>query len=71
MRGIDLPELHFALGRVLGERYRQQLTAARYSGDSKLSGSPQKQLDAELLRPALDSLSRTSRGVEAGGARVS
>lgn len=63
VRGIDLPELHFALGRVLGERYRQQLTAARYSGDSSFLAARKKQLDAELLRPALDSLSR-SRGVK-------
>lgn len=62
-RGIDLPELHFALGRVLGERYHRQLIAARYSGDPTFFLARKRELDAQLLAPALASLSR-SRGVK-------
>lgn len=61
--GVDLPELHFALGRVLGERYRQQLSGVRYSGDPTFFAARKKQLDAELLAPALSALAR-SRGVK-------
>jgi serine/threonine-protein kinase len=58
-RDIDLPELHLALGRVLGERYHQQLTAARYSGEPTFFAARKKELEAKLLAPALASLSRS------------
>ena len=61
--GIDLPELHYALGRVLGEKYNAQLTAARYSGDPSFFAVRKKELAAQLLQPALAALSK-GRGVK-------
>ena len=61
--GIELPELHYGLGRVLGERYHRQLAAARYSGDPSFLAARKKELEQTLLQPALSELSH-SRGLK-------
>ena len=51
--GAALPELHYALGRVLGELYSQALADARRSGDASFLEKRKKELAAEFLKPAL------------------
>ena len=46
------PELHAALGRVLGELYHEALLEARRSGEKTWVEKRQKELQAELLDPA-------------------
>lgn len=58
-KGVDLPELHYALGRVLGELYQKGLEQARRSGDRGWLASRQKQLEQEYLEPALAQLERS------------
>jgi eukaryotic-like serine/threonine-protein kinase len=61
--GIDSPELHYALGRVLGELYHQALEDARRSGGKEWVAERQRVLERQYLEPALQSLER-SRGLE-------
>ncbi|MDC0709130.1 protein kinase [Stigmatella sp. ncwal1] len=61
--GIDSPELHYALGRVLGERYYQAMEEAQRSGNKEWVAARQRALEQQYLEPALQSLER-SQGVE-------
>ncbi len=62
-QGIDIPELHYALGYVLGQKYQQELTKARRSGDKSWLLHRQKELEQQFLAPALASLNK-SRGAK-------
>lgn len=62
-RGLDSPELHYALGRVLGELYHRALEHARRSGNAEWLAARQRELEEQYLQPALQSLER-SQGVE-------
>jgi serine/threonine-protein kinase len=57
--GVDLPELHYALGAVLGQLYQKELIEARRHGDKGWLAARQKQLEVQYLRPALASLTRS------------
>ncbi|WP_223782391.1 serine/threonine-protein kinase [Myxococcus sp. AS-1-15] len=61
--GVDTPGLHYALGRALGERYRQGLEDARREGGARWVAEQRRQLEARFLTPALASLER-SRSLE-------
>lgn len=61
--GLDSAELHYALGRVLGELYHRALEHARRSGDKDWLAARQRELEQQYLAPALQSLER-SQGVE-------
>ncbi|WP_404364107.1 protein kinase [Corallococcus coralloides] len=54
--GVDTPELHSALGQVLGERYRMALEDARRSGGAAWVEHRRAELEARFLQPALRSL---------------
>ncbi|MCY1040102.1 protein kinase [Corallococcus sp. bb12-1] len=60
--GVDTPGLHYALGRVLGERYHLALEDARRSGGAAWVAERQRGLEQAWLGPALQSLER-SRGL--------
>ncbi|CAM3340803.1 protein kinase [Corallococcus sp. ZKHCc1 1396] len=60
--GVDTPVLHYALGRVLGERYHLALEDARRSGGAAWVAQRQGELEQAWLGPALQSLER-SRGL--------
>jgi tRNA A-37 threonylcarbamoyl transferase component Bud32 len=62
-KGVDGPELHYALGRVLGELYHRELEEARRRGGEKWVAEHQPALEKQYLEPALQSLER-SRGLE-------
>ncbi|MFL5352043.1 protein kinase domain-containing protein [Archangium sp.] len=62
-RGIDSPELHYALGRVLGELYHRAMEEARRGGDKAWVAERQRVLEKQYLEPALQSLER-SAGLE-------
>lgn len=62
-QGLDSPELHYALGRVLGELYHRSLEHARRSGNQEWLAARQRELEEKYLQPALQSLER-SQGVE-------
>ncbi len=62
-KGIDSPELHYALGRVLGELYHQGMENARRSGGKEWVAERQRVLEKQYLEPALQSLDR-SRAIE-------
>ncbi|MEZ4313513.1 MAG: protein kinase [Polyangiaceae bacterium] len=55
-QGVAEPELHYALGRVLGELYSRALDDARRSGDKSYFQRRKAELDTELLAPALSHL---------------
>ncbi|NTX08113.1 serine/threonine protein kinase [Myxococcus sp. CA040A] len=57
--GLDSPELHYALGRVLGERYHQAMEAARRGGDAAWVAERQRAIEEQYLQPALQSLERS------------
>jgi hypothetical protein len=59
--GLDTPELHYALGRVLGELYHRALESARRSGGPEWVAARQRELEGQYLVPALQALER-SRG---------
>jgi serine/threonine-protein kinase len=61
--GIDTPELHYALGRVLGELYHQAMQEARRSGGKDWLAARQRELEQQYLEPALQSLER-SNGIQ-------
>ena len=61
--GLDSPELHAALGRVLGELYRGALEDARRSGGPEWLAGRQRELERQYLEPAREELER-SRGAE-------
>jgi hypothetical protein len=61
--GLDTPELHYSLGRVLGELYHRSMEEARRSGGGEWLAARQRELEQQYLEPALESLER-SRGVE-------
>jgi tetratricopeptide (TPR) repeat protein/predicted Ser/Thr protein kinase len=61
--GLDSPELHSALGRVLGELYHQAMEEARRSGDKDWLAARQRELEHQYLQPALQSLER-SQGMQ-------
>jgi serine/threonine-protein kinase len=58
-KGVDSPELHYALGRVLGELYHQALEDARNSGGKEWVAQRQRVLEKQYLEPALQSLERS------------
>jgi len=60
--GLDSPELHYALGRALGELYHRALEDARRSGGPEWLASRQRELERQYLEPALQELER-SRGL--------
>ncbi|HLL82975.1 MAG TPA: protein kinase [Longimicrobium sp.] len=62
-KGVDSRELHYALGRVLGELYHQALKDARRGGDKAWVARRQRALEKQYLEPARQSLER-SRGLE-------
>ena len=62
-KGIDSPEFHYALGRVLGELYHQAMEEARRSGGKEWVAKRQRVLEKQYLEPALQSLER-SGGLE-------
>ncbi|WP_257978931.1 serine/threonine-protein kinase [Corallococcus exiguus] len=55
-KGLDSPELHHALGRVLGERYHQAMEEARRGGDPTWVAVRQRAVEEQYLQPALQSL---------------
>jgi len=57
------PELHYALGRVLGDRFFETVRSDRRRGDREWLRKRRKQLAEELLQPALGHL-EASRGVQ-------
>ena len=61
--GLDSPELHAALGRVLGELYHRALEDARRSGGPEWLAARQRELERQYLEPALQALER-SQGAE-------
>ncbi|NMO14271.1 protein kinase [Pyxidicoccus fallax] len=61
--GVDTPELHYALGRTLGELYHRLLEEARRRGGKDWAAGQQRLLEQQYLEPALQSLDR-SRGLE-------
>ncbi|QAT83611.1 serine/threonine protein kinase [Corallococcus coralloides] len=61
--GVDTPELHSALGQVLGERYRLALEDARRRGGAAWVEHQRRELEARFLAPALRSLEQ-ARGPE-------
>ncbi|WP_438041001.1 protein kinase domain-containing protein [Sorangium sp. So ce128] len=60
--GVDSPELHYALGRALGELYRRALEDARRSGGVAWVAGRRRALDEQYLLPALAALEK-SRGL--------
>jgi serine/threonine-protein kinase len=60
--GLDTPELHYALGRTLGELYHRKLEEIRHSGNPTWQAERRRELEREYLQPALASLER-SRGL--------
>jgi AraC-like DNA-binding protein/predicted Ser/Thr protein kinase len=60
--GLNSPELHYALGQVLGELYHREMEQARRSGDKDWLAARQRELEQQYLAPALESLQR-SKGV--------
>ncbi|WNG22246.1 protein kinase [Cystobacter fuscus] len=61
--GLDSPELHYALGRVLGELYHRALEDARHRGGGDWLEQRRRELETQYLEPALRSLER-SQGIE-------
>lgn len=61
-RGLDIPELHYALGRALGERFQQALEEARRQGDKSWVEKRRKELEAEYLQPAVKELEKSRGG---------
>lgn len=61
-RGLDIPELHYALGRALGERFQQALEEARRQGDKSWVEKRRKELEAEYLQPAVQELEKSRGG---------
>lgn len=57
--GVELPDLHYALGAVLGQLYQKELIEARRHGDKGWLAARQKQLEVQYLLPALTSLERS------------
>ncbi len=57
--GLSDPELDYALGRVLGERYNIALEEARRSGDKTFLEKRKKELEKEFLEPARKHLERS------------
>ncbi|HEX2570450.1 MAG TPA: protein kinase [Polyangia bacterium] len=56
--GFDAPELHFALGRALGELYHEALEDLRRRGEPGWREGRKRELEAEYLAPALRALER-------------
>ncbi|MBL9041877.1 MAG: protein kinase [Myxococcales bacterium] len=61
--GPHSPELHYALGRVLGDRFFETLRADQRRGDVEWLHERRQTLDRELLQPAMVHL-EASRGVK-------
>ncbi len=61
--GYEPAELHYALGRARGALFQQRLQEARRTGERTWVEKRRKELEAELLIPALQSLDR-SRGIK-------
>lgn len=61
--GVERPELHYALGLVLGKHFDQAMYEARLAGGGDWAQKKRKELVATYLVPALDSL-RRSRATE-------
>ena len=61
-RGLDMPELHYALGRALGERFQQALEEARRQGDKTWVEKRRKELEAQYLQPAVQELEKSRGG---------
>ncbi len=57
-QGLHTPELQAALGRVLGELYREALVQARRSGEKAWVEQRQKELRKEFLEPAIAALTQ-------------
>ncbi|HNN93454.1 MAG TPA: serine/threonine-protein kinase [Pseudomonadota bacterium] len=68
--GLDEPGLHYALGRVLGERYSQALSDARKSGDASYFQQRKRELDAEYLPAVLSHLSASRADKTVSGSFV-
>jgi serine/threonine-protein kinase len=61
--GLDLPELHYALGRVLGELYHRAHEELRRRPDPSARAAEEQRIDKDYLQPALRWLER-SRGLD-------
>ena len=61
--GPHSPELNYALGRVLGDRFFETVRADRRRGDREWLRNRRQTLDRELLQPAMVHL-EASRGVK-------
>ncbi len=61
--GVDTPELHYALGRALGELYHRAFESARRSGGAAWVAERRRGLEKQYLEPALAALEQ-SRGLE-------
>ncbi len=57
--GVRDPELDYALGRVLGEKYRKAIEEARRGGDRSFFARRKAELDQELLAPSLGYLQKS------------
>ena len=57
--GVDTPELHYALGLVLGRIYQQALAEARRAGDRRWIERRALELEAQYLRPAVASMEKS------------
>ncbi|HRI68252.1 MAG TPA: protein kinase, partial [Polyangium sp.] len=57
--GIDTPELHYALGLVLGHRYQQAMMRVRGATDGHWVQEEIKKIEAEYLTPALGAMEKS------------
>ncbi|MGH9889471.1 MAG: serine/threonine-protein kinase, partial [bacterium] len=57
--GRDTPDLHTARGRALGELYHRSLDEARRSGDRTWLARRQRELEQQVLAPAVTELARS------------
>jgi serine/threonine-protein kinase len=57
--GLSSPELHYALGQVLGELYHRGMEEAQRSGDKNWRAARQRELEKQYLQPARESLQRS------------
>ncbi len=67
--GSTSPELHYALGRLMGERFLETMRADRRRGDLEWLRARQRKLEQELMQPAMMHLAQ-SRGVKLESAEI-
>jgi serine/threonine-protein kinase len=67
--GKATPELHYALGRLMGERFLETLRGERRRGDVEWLRARKRKLEQEFLQPAMEHLAQ-SRGVKLESAEL-